>query len=143
MKANPKFLPYGAVALALAATLFVIFHVTGEKNASQAAAGVITIPSTPSSPATPRAASGPPPPPSVLPTPLASALKLEANAKLRDPLPAGWQSGILCGQVSPSGNGRDYRRFVYNGPGGTGAMDDGSDLFRRFADKICLLQPKG
>jgi hypothetical protein len=65
------------------------------------------------------------------------ALHLPPDARLKAPLSPDATGSIACGEVSGSGGATPYRRFVFNRAGGTGAIDDGTDLFRRFADKIC------
>jgi hypothetical protein len=71
------------------------------------------------------------------PRELALALHLPPEARLKSPLSPAATGSIACGEVSGNGSATPYRRFVFNRAGGTGAIDDGTDLFRRFADKIC------
>lgn len=138
MKAMPKLFRYGAVVVALGAIVLLCVHLMAE-GTPQPATGVVQVAAAPAAAvAQPIAVAAP----AALPPTLASALKLDAGARLREPLPAGWQQGIVCGEVSPDGDPANFSRFVYNGSGGRGAIDDGTELFRKFADKICLMQPK-
>lgn len=68
------------------------------------------------------------------------ALHMPGTAMLQEPLRGDPTGSIVCGNVSMDGDRGPYRRFVYNRAGGVGAVDDGSDLFDKFANKICLQQ---
>lgn len=75
-----------------------------------------------------------------VPPALLTALDLPPTASFRQEVPADGPTSIVCGEVSVDGGTAPYRRFVYNRAAQTGAVDDGTPLFRRFADKICRQQ---
>lgn len=138
MKSTMRRIGWAGSTLILLVAAAIYFSASDPQG--DGASGVVRIHSHPGAASAPARSSEPVP---VKPSAaVKAALELTDAAVLRQPIPADLAGGIVCGEVSPSGNRRDYRRFVYNGAGATGAVDDGTDVFRKFADKICQLQPK-
>lgn len=150
-----RWIPIVAAALGLV-ILAIVISKTTDKPADQSGVVVVTAPTVSNSPAanTPAVIATPTPVatrvplptgaavaiPVVPPAQITEALKLSDAARMRQALPIERRNDVVCGEISPSGDARDYRRFVYIGAAKVGKLDDGSADFAKYLEMVCIPQ---